>query len=1274
MSAKSQSPSLKQQILQQAACADRGRLLRLLQQGGRAKAKLQQGLSESTNRVLLRQQNRPPSRLDQGLPFYEHRDELAEALAQQQVIVVCGETGSGKTTQLPQLCLDLGLADFGLIGHTQPRRLAAQSVSARIASELGVEDSPAVGYKVRFRDHSDPNAYIKLMTDGILLAEIQHDRLLSRYSTLIIDEAHERSLNIDLLLGYLKRILPRRPDLKLIITSATIDPQRFSEYFEQAPIFNISGRTYPVEIRYREELDTASDRQRPLLDAIEELDNEGRGDVLVFFPGERHIREAQRYLSRHLQDNSKILPLYARLTPAEQQKIFQGHRQRRIILSTNVAETSLTVPGIRYVIDTGLARLSRYSWRSRVQRLPIEKISQASANQRSGRCGRLGPGICIRLYAEEDFESRPPFTEAEILRSNLASVILQMHELKLGSIHAFDFIDPPETRLINDGYRLLYELRACKEDEQILKHGSELAAFPIDPRLAQMLTRSAKLGCLNEVLVIVSALAIQDPRDQSSENREAANQQQSQWQDKQSDFLFWINLWRDLQQQKQALSRNQFSRWCRKHYLSWIRVSEWLDTWRQLRELCTQKKLRMNDKEADAELIHRAIFSGIPSHIAHTDQEGAYQATRGRKLSIFPGSKLSSRSPSWLMAFAFIETSRLFAHGCAVFRPEWAMQDAEHLHQYEYLEPHWQEKQGRVAAFRNTRIYGLLVQSRKTVNYAGIDPKVSREIFIRQGLVEGLFHTRVRVIQQNRELLEHFESQENRFRRRDIVISDQQLFEFYDQRLPAEAVDGPGFESWINQCTQAEINHLRFREADIANIDRQGQAKDFPDSLLCQDEELALDYHFEPGNALDGVTVQIPLMILGKFKDADFERLVPGMLLQKIEAMIRGLPRKLRKNFVPVPDFALACFERLEANVSLQKGISTTLRAMTGVYPTDEDWASVSLDTHYQMHYAVVDDGKLLRHGDSLDELQQQFAARGEQAFSEHVSKQDEWQRENMHTWDVPDLPEWVDINASGTSVRAYPALVDYQESVSLELLDTAETAEFYHPVGVARLIQFALKDSCRYLNKNLPDFETTALMYSTLGSRQELFDDLLISSIVFCFLQSSVPRSKAEFARLIEQHRQQLVSVANEVATLVNQVLSLQREASRQLEVSQLPQNHHDDIETQLGNLVYAGFLRDLSLPRLKRLPFYLQGITKRLSNSSAVSKRQQEDLQIIQNLEAQLYQHSEQVSANWQAIDDIRWMIEEFRISCFAKPMKAAIPVSEKRILAAMERLLEQ
>ncbi|MCP4431814.1 MAG: ATP-dependent RNA helicase HrpA [Gammaproteobacteria bacterium] len=742
---------MENRILQQCRSIDRAKLLALLKKtrGQKIRQDLQKAMDKSTGLVEKRLLHKPAANYNEELPFFEHREELADAISSNQVVIVCGETGSGKTTQLPQLCIDLGLADRGVIAHTQPRRIAAQSVCQRIAEELKVEVGGAVGYKIRFKDRSDDAAYVKLMTDGILLAETQSDRWLNQYSTLIVDEAHERSLNIDLILGYVKQLLPRRPDLKLIVTSATIDPERFATYFDDAPIVNISGRSYPVEIRYRPPSDDDRDNLNLLCDAIDELDALARQDILVFFPGERPIREAAERLSKQYARDYDILPLYARLSSGEQRKIFQPHGKRRIVLATNVAETSLTVPGIRYVIDTGLARISRYSWRARIQRLPIEKISQASASQRSGRCGRVAAGICIRLYAEDDFESRDAFTEPEILRSNLASVILQMNDLGLGSIHQFDFIESPDSRMINDGYRLLFEIGATDKDDKILPHGHAITRIPVDPRLAHILIRAHQLNCLGEILIIVSALSIQDPRSASVENRQAANEKYRDWIDDKSDFVFWLKLWQSVQQQQNMLSRNQFSRWCQKHFLSYLRLREWQDIYQQLKQQLRQLKYRFNSTAADSEGIHRCLFSGIPSHIASFDRDKQFQATRGRQIMIFPGSTLARQAPKWIMAFSLIETNRLYAHAVARFNPQWAMQDATHLHQYEYYEPHWQPRKGRVAAFRNTRIYGLVIESGKRINFAAIDPIQSRQIFIQSGLVEGDYRTNVEVIKAN---------------------------------------------------------------------------------------------------------------------------------------------------------------------------------------------------------------------------------------------------------------------------------------------------------------------------------------------------------------------------------------------------------------------------------------------------------------------------------------------------------------------------------------------
>jgi len=1241
------------------------------------KQALRAAIEKSIDKVTIRAGIKPGANFNQELPFYEHRDELAEAILKHQVVIVCGETGSGKTTQLPQLCLQLGLADKGFIGHTQPRRIAAQTVCSRIAEELGTntggEAGKAVGYKIRFQDKSDESTYIKLMTDGILLAETQTDRWLNQYSTIIIDEAHERSLNIDLLLGYIKQLLPRRPDLKLIVTSATIDPQRFANYFDGAPIVNISGRSYPVEIRYRPSTDEdrGRDNLQLLIDAVDELDAVGREDILIFLPGERQIREAAENLGKKFNRDYDVLPLYSRLNQAEQRKIFQKHQKRRIVLATNVAETSLTVPGIRYVIDTGLARISRYSWRARVQRLPIEKISRASANQRSGRCGRLGPGICIRLYDEDEFLTRDEFTEAEILRSNLASVILQMNDLKLGSIHEFDFIESPDSRLINDGYRLLFELGACDTNDRILRHGHNIAKLPVDPRLAHILIRASELNCLSEMLVIVSALSIQDPRSSSNENRQAANEKYKQWQEDNSDFMFWLRLWQNLQAQKKGLSRNQFSNWCRKHYLSYPRLREWQDIYQQLRFQLKALKYRFNANEADIDSIHRCLFSGIPSHIASFDKDRQFQGTRGRQLMIFPGSVLAKATPKWIMAFSLIETSRLYAHVVARFNPQWAMQDAVHLHQYEYYEPHWQPRQGRVAAFRNTRIYGLLIEGGKRVNFAVIDPKQSRELFIQRALVEGDYRTRVEVVKANRKLIEHYQQEEDKYRRRDILLSDKLLYEFYDARLPAEAVDAPSFEAWIKSLSKSQINGLRFLDSDVADDSIAKQKREgFPDHITARGQKLKLEYRFEPGHEFDGVTVAIPLVLLNQFKDEDFERLVPGLLLEKLEALIRSLPRKLRKNFVPVNEFAGACLERLESDVSLTESLRQSLLAMTGVNIEASDWREDSLETHLHMHYVLFDGKNCMAQAHRLDELQQQYGNSARQQFDDQVQHNETIARENLSDWDFESLPNSVNLRQAGQTIRAYPALVDYEDSVSVELFETEADARFYHASGIARLYYLQLGDSIKYLSKNLPEINQSALMYTAIGSRAELVGNLLLAAVFACFLGKKLPSNRREFEQNLAENCKSFIDVANHLGLLCFQILSLRQELRLVLEDADLPDRHQQDMYNQLEGLVYAGFIRDIPVSQLNRLPAYLQGMLKRLQNYKPGVQRIERQLETIQGYQQQYLNFYEQDVCDYEKLDELRWMLEEFRIACFAQPMKTRMPVSEKKI----DKLIEE
>jgi ATP-dependent helicase HrpA len=1263
---------LRQMIFEDCAIADRAALLRLLRQTRNAKTaqkaqqQLQDALSASINEVALRKTRRPRITLNQELPFYEKRDDLKKAIQENQVVIVCGETGSGKTTQLPQICIDLGLANRGKIGHTQPRRLAARSVTNRIAEELHSQPGEAVGYKVRFTDTSNKDSYVKLMTDGILLAEIQNDRWLSEYQTLIIDEAHERSLNIDLLLGYIKTLLPKRPDLKLIITSATIDPERFSRYFNNAPMLMVSGRTYPVEVRYRPVTDEEQkdrDRTQAVIDALDELFSISPEDTLVFFAGERQIREAAEKISKRYHQY-EVLPLYARLTNEQQQRIFKSGGKRKIILSTNVAETSLTVPGIRYVIDTGLARISRYSWRAKIQRLPIEKISRASANQRAGRCGRVAAGICIRLYDEDDFNARDEFTEPEILRTNLASVILQMDTLRVGHIRDFDFIEQPDSRLISDGYRLLNELKAVTGNDHVTPRGKQIARFPIDPRLAAMLLRAHELGCLREVLIIVAVLSIQDPRDQSQENRQAANQKFKLWQDDKSDFSGWINLWNEIKHQKKELSRNQFTKWCKSQYLSWLRVREWQDIHKQIREQAKELKLTLNTTEADSDSIHRAILSGIPSHIASLDQEGRYQTTRGRETAIFPSSVLSQKTPKWIMAFSLIDTSRLYAHVVSAMNPQWAISDLQHLHQYEYYEPHWQQKQGRVGAFRNTRIYGLLIEGGKRVNYASVNPKESREIFIREALVEGNYHTTVNFIQANRKLIEHYRAQEERERRRDLLIGEQQIYDFYHQRLPDNIVDAPSFEAWVKQCDAQTIKSLTLFEQDVLTTTHDKDVQTYPEYLYLKEQKLKLSYVFDPADEADGVSVNIPIALLNQFEGEDFDFLVPGLLQEKVQALIKALPKQLRKNFIPVPEFAAACTSELDDTRPLYNQLSDQLQRMTGVRVQEQDWRPQAIDRHFLMRYCLVDNGTVVASGRSLAELKAEYGIKANQKFEQQVAHDESISRSDITDWDFGALPEQVNIQRNKATINAFPALVDYQGSVAIELFETRQDAAFYHATGIARLIILALKDSVKYANKNLPRIDHSALMYMSFASKQDLIDDIVMASVFECFLTDSLPNTREEFDQCIASGRERFMETLNQKAELVHKILTLYRETRDHLQASRISRAQRDDISLQCEYLVYEGFIREVPDSQLKRYPVYFQAIIKRLEKLQRDATQADRALPVIVDLWEQYIELTQQQRVDTELLDRLRWMIEEFRISCFAQPMKTNVPVSENKI----------
>ncbi|MCH9691297.1 MAG: ATP-dependent RNA helicase HrpA [Gammaproteobacteria bacterium] len=1243
-------------------------------------ARLRDQIAASNRRLIQRRQKLPQITWQENLPMVARREEIAQLIAKHQVVVVAGETGSGKTTQLPKICLELGLGVSAQIGHTQPRRIAARSVANRIAEELNQPLGEAVGYQVRFSDQSGEHTHIKLMTDGILLAEIQRDPLLLNYDTLIIDEAHERSLNIDFLLGYLKTLLPRRLDLKLIITSATIDLDKFSKHFNRAPIIEVSGRTHPVTIHYRPPIDKDTDLSEQILQAVTELLREEKsspkrgGDILVFLSGERDIRECARVLREAQLPHLEILPLYARLSLAEQARIFGGHKGRRIVLATNVAETSLTVPGIRYVIDPGTARISRYSYRSKIQRLPVEAISQASANQRAGRCGRVSAGVCIRLYEESDFNQRAEFSDAEILRTNLAAVILQMLQLQIGDIRDFPFVDPPDTRLINDGYKLLQELQALTADGTVTATGRALARLPLDPRLGRMLLAAGQCGSLRELLIIVSALAVQDPRERPTEKRGAADEKHRQWQHQQSDFLALVHLWDGFEVERQALGQNQLRKWCQKNYLSWLRMREWREIHHQLKLAIAELKLTVNQQAADYQAVHRAIISGLLGNVGVRGENKEFLGCRNRHFHIFPGSSQFKKPPSWVVAAQLLETSRLFALTVAKIEPDWILSCAEHLVKRNYFEPHYDARSGAVMAFEKVTLYGLVLVQKKRVHYGRQDPTTAREIFIRQALVEKRYRGKGIFFTHFCQLLDELEMLEAKSRRRDIVADQQVVYQFFDELLPQNIVNLAGFERWRKQVEQQQAQLLFIPRELLMQQDAShvGEAQ-FPDTLSINGIEYSLSYHFAPGEVDDGVSIQVPVGALHQLPEARLQWLVPGLLREKCIALVKALPKSFRKFFVPVPgtvDKALLGIISSKCDTSLWQALALELKRQTAQTLPEKTWQTVeqSLEDFYRFNIQVVDEvGNLLDQGRNLTVLQARYR---DQIQRELTTAGNDFEREGIVRWDFGALPATHQIKRGGLKLRAYPALVAAKDSVALKLFDNLAAAQCQSRLGICRLALLHMPEGVKYLRKELLRSNELVLSAADLGRRQEVVEDIMLSAARELFWGTeNWPSSEEDFLQALTK-RDQLVSVAQDIGSLLvkilGQLVPLRKQIKQQKNLAQALMVA--DIQRQLRGLFYRDFLFATPLASLRQYGRYLKGIELRLEKSEQNTSRDRRLLAEFQQVEAPFTVLNEKIShlqlASILPLQEFRWMLEEFRISLFAQPLKTLMPVSAKRL----------
>ncbi|NLA50712.1 MAG: ATP-dependent RNA helicase HrpA [Alcaligenaceae bacterium] len=1238
------------------------------------------------------------------LPVSERRQEIQEALEQHQVIIVAGETGSGKTTQLPKICLAMGRGQDKIIGHTQPRRIAAVSVAKRIAQELKTEVGQWVGYQVRFNDKTGPRSAIKLMTDGILLAETQRDPLLRRYDTIIIDEAHERSLNIDFLLGFLKNLLPKRPDLKVIITSATIDAARFAEHFKAADgkpakVIEVTGRMYPVEVRYQlkdnllnqadddDEEQEQADLSEMISEAVDECIRAGQGDILVFLPGEREIREAVDVLRKPGRATLEVLPLFARMSQSDQERIFRPTTNlRRVILATNVAETSLTVPGIRFVVDSGLARVKRYSWRNKVEQLQIEPISQAAANQRAGRCGRLGPGICIRLYSEEDFKKRSQYTDPEILRSSLASVILRMKALRLHDIEAFPFVDKPAGRAIADGYHLLQELGALNEHNRLTQTGRTIARLPLDPRIARMILAAKDNNCLTEMTIIAAAMSVQDPRERPFDAQEASTQAHSKYKDKDSEFISYLKLWSWYQEQHDNKESNRkLQRQLRKEFLSPVRLREWQDIHQQLKTLVDEQKWRFNQAEATYEELHRSLLTGLLGNIAlRTEVNREYEGARGIRFYVHPGSYLHRTAAKWIMAGELVETTRLFARTVARVDPRWIEQAGRHLLQKMYSEPHFDPRRGQVMVYERATLYGLQIYQGRKVSYGRLEPAHARELFIREALVEGTIKNPLPFLAKNLRLVEEIEHLEHKSRRQDILVDDELIYRFYDQYIPADMHQVATLEHWYKNLPTEEKARLELNKDELMRHEAAGiSTEQFPKHLDYNGLSMKLSYHFEPGSPKDGVTVEVPVYGLNQIEHVMAQWLVPGMLKEKVELLLRSLPQRLRRHCVPIPDYAERFVEAVSEEPELKEEpllevLISDIWQEKRVRVQASDFKEENIPPHLSMIFKVIDEhGRMLSSSRNLALLKAEHAPAAQESFRQLLGKDQvakDTLEENLHitSWSFGELPELLEIKRGRQSVVGFPALVDQGEDCRIDVFDEPQEATVAHRQGLIRLFKIALKEQIRYLSRNLKELPQLGMLYMALGTQEDLKEEIIDCALIQSCLAQPWPSNEQAFNERVKDAKTRFGLLLQEVIRLLTQIMN---EWAITLKKHNLIKSHkeaYDDIRQQLNDLIYKGFLSRVEYATLQHYPRYLRAVQLRIDKLKNDPRRDQQLMQDVQLLQTKYQRRLAQLKGvHDQQMDEFANLLQELRVALFAQELRTPMPVSVKRLERAWQSM---